>query len=1556
VIFREQEFRASGINCGRDQGGQFAANNDCAGSSATAAPASDWKQAKGTKEWDSSDLKRNSPIKGGDKLDSLTVRDVPSFRRAQNAHGLNLDEIVTLGGGPIRGSEIWAASYGGKEISVAMNIPVDPDDPDKGSVESSITIDVDEDTKSSFIDYGTMFPDEDVALTDADRTRISSVMMERMLESMSLAHDAGFSYAQTLAIGSKDSPDKGYRLWPQFGFDAKLPKELFDKIPKDLLDKTPRVAKSSKLSRKSLTLQELISTREGERWWDDNGDAIEMTLKFSDDKSLGFKRFMDMKKRLPRLKERNKNRSYIDWLDLVELRDDCGRQSGGRFGQGNNCAVDDGGANVSGGGGSALADRGPKVDTDWWRTAPNGEAKWNSAKIKKSPPVSGGHVLNSFTVPDVGELASAMTDIGQFSSLDDVVTIGGGIRRGADITVEGEGDMIRTKSTMPISPDGSGKDGTAEVNVTLFDNGEGFSISYDELYVDFPEGEEDSPEAIRRVSSVMMERMTESLAKAESLGAQTAETSAAGSATSHLKGYRLWPQFGFDAEIPSYHKDGIREFAEEAISSRGKDSPPAWAARIIDKLGRLDDPLTIQELISSREGQKWWDENGKGINLQLNFQDKSSLGYKRYEKMKALLSRLKDRNKNRNWYDYEAEFRGDCTDADRAEGGRFGDGNDCGGDGGSGGDTAVKAKKSSATKEKSESPSLRWTPGESHVDVFKEATQSNPTKRSPDGKKILSTSIEGAVVTRALGGKEEVDPVSVGRHLLAEQAKHRGGVIDTRRKLEGDDFEYMVSGIAAQVESARERGVAPNFYSPEDRRAQIEEYAKIQPLMRGGRTASGFCVGIEGPNGECEPSEGISPQAEFLFRAAQALTSPEANPFENMLRADAVISAFFEEKDPGKAKLGGGVRIAGAGGGEALKNFARLQKIIDRIGLDETRKLFAEPPMRKGDFKKYFLDRIPGTEGDRYDPNDYSVDELIPLFSIFGPKVGPFFANNTGDEDALTADIWFTRTWARLSGELIEKTSPDLAKKHGTTLMSSTKNISKKELNELGVDGRQFRSYVAEMKRTGTIPQSVISWAEKRDKQYKKDGFPSPDKGTGTQERYELDRLAIAILKNQTRVMRVPTTSVMRSNMIRVMKEAAARTGVPVAYMQDILWQDEQDTWGTLGSRTSTVPGEPSLYSEVIRKIVENPEYRQRRRADKRSVESVGEPMEYEFLSDQKGGIEQALFANIVADMDDDEFADIVIEMLRANAERQQESRNFAALDAAEVRSNDCGRDEGGRFGSGNDCAKEEGGASQPKDDDDLSDIKQIKPSGGSEFIELSRLPSHQQKSAERIREKGVSIRVESAVVSDDSFNAIEQGIAMLAESGIDWPRDVRIGKTGAALASIFPDSGDTIVSDSLTKERARDAIQSGWLSGDVDLPLASILVHEQAHADHYSTLAGIAGSDAVDELWDKITGRHDIESRRREAEKEGRQFRPAAGLYREFAWSPDYRPIDKSSVSAAEAMRIAKTVSGYAETNPPEFVAEFRTSVLSGKTHSDEAWALYESYGGPKLLRRKKT
>lgn len=1279
---------------------------------------SGWKKSDTPSDYDSERLKSDPPARSLAEVNSVTLLTGRTLSDSLKEVGVTLDQAAKVCGNLSPESNVTIAHGTLKDITSWVDDPSKATDP-----ESSVTVVSTQPFGGVEDAIGTTAT---LSRTDDDELLLSYVLFSvapeaqkenpiavaralysGVVKSINEAEKAGVDEVGMLAAGSDaDDMFKGYRIWPRLGFDGIIPRNkitptfslrlgFFERYGSNLPDEILSDRAKQEKSEGALTIQSLYDTKEGQRWWEKNGGSMGMFLRVGDNKDTGWQRYQKISSKV------SERRDIIDVID-IEWRAIHGESEQRGFcptGEGN--GID----NSCGAGGAKMApdrDMGSSV-----ATGRVGSGKPETIQVESQESLG---------------VASSVLGIG---GVDDAVTLGGGNVRGAKVDVYADpSGFMKVSSIWPVDVDDE-KSGEVFTEVSMANTPEGKVLGFEAFGP--TEGSVASGANQQKVMSIISEKVAESIDAAESKGFVAVTTFAVGDAENQYKGYRLWPQFGFDADLP---RDLAKKVPPEIVlKAKGIAIPPPGSTSIphdlvVKSLASQHRDLTIQELISTREGDRWWDKHGDDIELKLDLTDKSSLGYKKWQSMKDRLPRLRERNQTRSFFDSLVEERGFCP---TGEGG--GILNTCGNDDGGptdafGGSIDGFERSPSATKEKkggggdsAPAEPLVWRAGEPHIDIFSESSQNNPTVRDESGK-IVSTAIPGGVPTRALGGKYEIDPVSVGRYLMTQQSEERGRPISTKEELEGDDFEYMVSGIVEQARSAQARGVSPNFYAPEDRQSQLEEYSKLQPLMRGGRTASGFCLGEEDADGGCKESEGISPQAEFLFRAAQALTSPEANPYENMRRANQVLDSFFNEPDPKKARLGVDVDIAGASGDNIRDQLSRLHSIIDRIGLEETRKLLSGPPIRVGDFDEYFTSRIPNSEGESFKQKNYAVDEFVPPFSIFGPKVGPFFANNMGDPEPLTADVWFTRTWGRLSGELIEKTSPSLAKSHGSQLMAQTGNIKRSVLAEIGHDGRTFRTDVAQMKKTGVIPQSVVNWAEKQFKQAAKDGFPGPKNGTGTAERKSLDNLSKAIIKNQTRVLKAPSTTVMRSNMIRVMKEASARTGVPVAYLQDILWQDEQDAWGTLGSRTTTVPGEPSLYSTVIKELVDDIKSGKSGKGidkkGKRSYDELGiDDVETGYLSDYKGGLEQALFDEALHDVDEATFADIAIEFLRRSQPEAPELLElFKALEEviaeSESRSAECGRDEDGKFGPKNDC-QEKGGSSSGSRPDEYPELDSFK-------------------------------------------------------------------------------------------------------------------------------------------------------------------------------------------------------------------------------------------------------
>jgi hypothetical protein len=1282
----EAEERALG--CGRDENGQFIDKNLCqadgvgggGGAAAPSRPSRDdsWKQLDKPASWTKEQLSRATPIDGGEKLKSLDVREAATVMDAMSTLGLpDLDTVVAIGGGLTREAKVEVSPYDENQLTVAVSIPVAPES--ESSPRATWHVTVQDEGRGPYVEYGGFYTDREVSdpsaeggATRASRLRVASVMREKFLESMVAAERAGITRAVMQAGGDSEDPDlQGYRLWPQFGFDGDVPNigSIPDEIalaaagipiPKEGSSRIPRatVLRGLRQQVKKLRIQQLISTREGKRWWDKYGEDVSLTFDFSDKQSLGYRQFTEEQKKLPALRRRNEGRSWYP-IDDFERRscDGSDKDESGQFAAGNDCGGQGGGSSPR-----PLS----RAKREQWR-----KSEENSVTFGKSEatPLIGGERVHELTIQQPERVAKALDKIG-IKDLDTAVKIGGGAIRDSDIVVKSFGtETVSIRISSPIDPEDPDSS-SVMTSVDVWDYGAGQrEVHYGGLSTpprisDPARLESGARDKTRlRIASLMQERMIESLAAAQKAGIDVASTYAAGDKDDGMyQGYRLWPQFGFDAKLDLNQYPVPAEIILAAFKKKAPESA-SEAAKQAKKLTVKG--FTLQQLISTREGKKWWDDNGSSLDMRIDLKDRKSLGYKRLAKLKRILPKLKDRNvaEGRSflgWLIEEVsrrsmslvgffgglsqaiEQRSDCGPSDKDEKGQFTEGNDCQEGAGEGG-------------EKPPATGVSWKPGQSTGGVTSRARENPPTVRSEDGKEIVSTTIPDAHIYD-FAGRQWVATVDAGAKLAAEQDAIRGGRIDTGKKvISGPESEYILASITEQARSAMDRGIEPKFYSPEEREEQLAAFSEMIPQVRGGRTKTGVMVEQE--------------DAEHLFRVIQAITSPNASPFINMQRTDSLLQKFFG--GDGMVTTSDSLGVTGEG---IRKSLRRFQKIVDTLGkrtdgsidtaagLRAARELLQGRSMRAGDIEKFFADFASKSDAKGvWKPGSYLVDEVVPVFSTFGPKVGPFYGNNNGDLDPLTADVWFSRTWGRVTGELVIPGSPTKSAKQATELSKIIGKASDDQLH--GVSAAELSEAVKQTSETGAVSDVLRAWAGARLRHYARGDYKEKT-GLGGQ----LNRLAKNIVENDTSLIGDPGSGSRRSHMIRLMREASRQTGVPVAYLQDILWQDEQDAYGALGAKTATNVGEPSLYSDQIRRLAANSgeNRKPRARADRGYRRDYEQPEP--FVDDyERGGREQMLWDAALAHLSDEEFANAVIklaEKARPTEEFREERRNFAALDA----------------------------------------------------------------------------------------------------------------------------------------------------------------------------------------------------------------------------------------------------------------------------------------------------
>jgi hypothetical protein len=105
---------------------------------------------------------------------------------------------------------------------------------------------------------------------------------------------------------------------------------------------------------------------------------------------------------------------------------------------------------------------------------------------------------------------------------------------------------------------------------------------------------------------------------------------------------------------------------------------------------------------------------------------------------------------------------------------------------------------------------------------------------------------------------------------------------------------------------------------------------------------------------------------------------------------------------------------------DALGGYAKLGEFLNRKGtVSELRTAMTE--QLGGTFTKEEIQRL---------TNGELVDEIVPFSLIFGPKLGSFFNNMSGDFSTITMDRWFMRTFGRTMGtQLVAIAKNVMAKK-----------------------------------------------------------------------------------------------------------------------------------------------------------------------------------------------------------------------------------------------------------------------------------------------------------------------------------------------------------------------------------------------------------------------------------------------------------------------------------------------------------------------------------------------
>lgn len=301
------------------------------------------------------------------------------------------------------------------------------------------------------------------------------------------------------------------------------------------------------------------------------------------------------------------------------------------------------------------------------------------------------------------------------------------------------------------------------------------------------------------------------------------------------------------------------------------------------------------------------------------------------------------------------------------------------------------------------------------------------------------------------------------------------------------------------------------------------------------------------------PEIAHSRDARALFTMLLAVTSNGERVAVNLSNAITLYDGYVHQGIP-LTQVPLGTKMQ-----DALDlNLAELEGLLSRMSV--------------GEANEYLLGTITVSElnaGREKKISDYPADAVVPMATaIMGPKLGAFYANLMGEEGYLTMDLWWTRSFNRVRGNLLPS------------------------VTDSSLDS--FKSYLGD---PGMSDDEAIMHAVPYQVEYNDAGYKIPDSYKGNRD---IITIANTIVKNALlEINQAPRGAGEREFMVRVAKETVKKLSgrgfnLTIADTQAALWYYEKRLYGELGTRERGDIG----YEEAIDLIIGEGNRPQRSSAD----------------------------------------------------------------------------------------------------------------------------------------------------------------------------------------------------------------------------------------------------------------------------------------------------------------------------------------------------------------------
>jgi hypothetical protein len=465
---------------------------------------------------------------------------------------------------------------------------------------------------------------------------VAREMYRGVFDSIANAEKIGVKEIVMKATGdSKDDKFKGYRIWPRLGFDGVIPRKqitptyslkwgFFDAYGSSLPDSalSPRAKKERAAG--ALTIQALYETKEGQDWWEKSGGTMDMIMRVGDEDNPGWQRYKKISSRISGRDVDYESILDAEWRSIreeVESRSaDCGRDEGGMFASGNDCASGDGV-------GSGLA-REPsaaaKQRTGGWGggiSAEFGQDNGSAVYTPERPLFKGAEDIGRIEIATPKDVREVLADTMRMTIADAVLASGAVVespgrarisKPRVSVTNDSEGVYVEWSAAGAAT--GSGYSGEekkhAERPGTIVNAVHASRLIYptDKGAIVYASGLGIHPDF--RGMGIAVESVLRTISSPVARVNMDAVRFDSGNPRDRLTGYSIWPKYGYDAPV-SKVKEVLR-----LRHSIGLISSP-------DIPEKFRSAKTLSDIYAIPGGKEWWAQDGDSIFLSFDVRPRS---------------------------------------------------------------------------------------------------------------------------------------------------------------------------------------------------------------------------------------------------------------------------------------------------------------------------------------------------------------------------------------------------------------------------------------------------------------------------------------------------------------------------------------------------------------------------------------------------------------------------------------------------------------------------------------------------------------------------------------------------------------------------------------------------------------------------------------------------------------------------------------------------------------------------------------------------------------------